>query len=376
MANHKLLAWSLLFVMLIVSCVKDPQDIPSGLTDDPVFGLSGVFGNQSINIDAGRDGWTVQPFTEQADSNIAYSTIFSLDKCIQDCAPSYRFKIFRAWPADADPAKGFLQTIVPGDIELVPSEEERAGFHISLSTHPGLFMSGYSYWEDLNGPVTFLDSYTSTLGYNEKLNVCFESLAFTGCTYSQCIFFEPSTLIPCLAYIEAGLENFRYLRLTVRPQGTPPFTFDWSDGFHSSSILMPVQDSLSEVFASVTVTDANGNRTALNQTIRIQNGIVDACYFPIELESQPIFDHSPFLTGGKMEISYSDADGETWSSSAGIQDPGSYISIAQVDNYGLSPLDQQTYKAVISLSVQLYNQSTGEARNLVLQNASIPFSHP
>ena len=376
MANNKLLTWSLLFVILTGSCVKDPQDIPSGLTDDPVFGLSGAFGNQSINIDAGRDGWTVQPFIEQADSNIAYTSFFSIDKCVQSCNPSYVFKIFRTWPPDPDPSDGFHQTIRSGNVSLVPSDEEREGFHITLSTHPGLFMSGYSYWEDLNGPITFLDSYASTIGYAENLNVCFQSLAYTGCNYSQCILFEPSTLVPCLAYIEADLENFRYLRLTVRPQGTPPFTFDWSDGFHSSSILMPVQDSLSEVYASVTVTDANGNQTELNQTIRIQNGIVDACYFPIELNSQPISDNSPFLSGGKMEISYTDASGEIWRSTAGLQDANSFVSIDQVDNYGLSPLDQQAYKTVLSLSVKLFNESTGEARTLVLQNASIPFSHP
>jgi hypothetical protein len=33
----------LLIIMIGVACVKDPQDIPPGLTSDPVFGMSGQF---------------------------------------------------------------------------------------------------------------------------------------------------------------------------------------------------------------------------------------------------------------------------------------------------------------------------------------------
>ena len=89
-------------------------------------------------------------------------------------------------------------------------------------------MSGYSYWEDLNGPTTtFFHEFGSVIGYQENIDVCFQSLAYTGCQYTQCIHFDPTTLVPCLISIEPKLETSNYISLSVRPEGTAPFQIEW-----------------------------------------------------------------------------------------------------------------------------------------------------
>ncbi len=377
MKKNKLIISIAFISILIWGCVKDPQDIPTGLTDDPVFGLAGSFGGQGLSIDAGKDGWTAQPFVRQGDSNLVYTALFSLNGCLQDCNPSLEFRYYRELPSSIDPSGGFQQTIKPGNFDFVEADQARDSFEIILSTHPGLFISGFSYWHDLNVlDTTFFSEYGSVVGFGENLNVCFQSHAFTGCQYSQCISFDPKTLVPCLAHIEATLENDSLVRLVVQPeQGTPPFNYTWSNGFTTASMFFPLQNTNSEVFADVTVTDAKGNLTVLRQTIRIQNGNVDACYFPIALMSKAVVNLSPGFSAGKAEIIYIDENGIEWRSTSGQQANNAYMTISNVKFYGISPSNQDTYKIEFSTVVELFNIFTGESKTLVLQNAVIPLSH-
>jgi hypothetical protein len=365
-----------LFILILSGCVKDPQDIPSGLTSDPVFRFNGLLSTQPLNIEAGINGWTMQPIVADDDSLIVYKSIFSKDGCLDDCVPSLEFRFYQAQSSSADPASDFSQTIHTGSKEFILSHEERDSFEITMNTHPGLFMSGFSYWEDLNVPATtYQAEYKDIFGYGEFLNVCFQSLAFTGCQYTQCLYFNPSTLIACKASIQPILEDARTMSLIVKPEGTAPFQIEWFNGSTSQGIILPLQDSTTEVYASVTVTDALGNRTDLNQTIRLQNGIVDACYFPIFLNSTLISNGSNAFTADKVEIIYTDENGIKWSSTSGIQSSNSFISISDVQYYDVSPMNQPAFKTELSLLVDLFNEMTGESKVLEGQEVSIALSH-
>ena len=112
--------------------------------------------------------------------------------------------------------------------------------------------------------------------------------------------------MPCLISIEAKLETPNYVSLSVRPEGTAPFQIEWFNESTSSSIVIPLQDSVEQIYAGVTVTDALGNRSQLSQTIRVQDLAVDACYFPITLLSTPIENSSTSIVANRAEISYRD----------------------------------------------------------------------
>ena len=58
--------------------------------------------------------------------------------------------------------------------------------------------------------------------------------------------------------------------------------------------------------------DANGNVAELAQTIRVQDSIVDVCYYPINIASTPFTDLSADLAAGDVEIIYIDGDGVEW----------------------------------------------------------------
>lgn len=368
---------ALLLAMVITSCVKDPQDIPAGFSSDPVFGLTGTLDGEAIVIEAGTENWTALPIVVQRDSLQVYTSVLSIDGCLDQCSPSWTFSFYQSVPVDSDPAIAFSNTIQAGPKEFVLSDLEVDSFNISLTTHPGLFMSGYSYWEDLNGPTTtFLHEFGSVVGYQENIDVCFQSLAYTGCQYSQCIHFDPTTLVPCLISIEPKLETPDYVSLTVRPEGTPPFQVEWFNESTSSTIVVPVQGGVAQIYAGVQVTDALGNRSQLSQTIRVQDLAVDACYFPITLLSTPIENSSTSIVANRAEISYRDQDGVLWSSSLGVQPGNSKIYIDQVSTYGLSPDNQQAFLVDLAITAQLFNEVTGKSRLFQTQKLSIPLSHP
>ncbi|MEP6796084.1 MAG: hypothetical protein ABJB16_17270, partial [Saprospiraceae bacterium] len=246
MVNVKKIIQLALFASLVwAGCVKDPQDIPSGFMANPVFGFSGLFDGQPLILDAGTDGWTVQPLVVVEDSSIVYTSIFSKNGCTQQCKPSWEFRFYGAQPSTSNPEADFLQTIKNGSKEFVLSHKERDSFEITLNTQSGLFMNGYSYWENQNGSVTTMnEQFQDVVGYGQFLNVCFQSLAFTGCQYNQCIYFNPSTLIPCLASIQGKYEDSTTISLTLKPEsGTPPFQIEWFGGTNTSSILLHHEES-------------------------------------------------------------------------------------------------------------------------------------
>lgn len=375
MARDKFIIVLTLFSFFLASCVKDPQDIPDGVEDNPVFQLTATLGNEVLDINAGLNGWTIQPVVEETDSNIIYTSIFSQNACLNNCFPSLEFKFFRQFPASEIDAQDFLATIQTGSKDFTQSPEELDSFEIVLSTHPALFMSGYSSWKDLNiNASTFETEYYSTIGYNQDLNVCFQSLALTGCKYIQCIYFDPSTLVPCITRMDPVIDN-EYLKLTVRPEGTPPFDIKWFNDSTSSTIVLPIQDSLFEMFASVTVTDALGNQSSLSQSIDVRSGNLNACSFPIELSSIPVSNTDPIQFADKVEIIYRDQEGNIWSSAAGPQDNNSALSILSVESIGLSPMGQPTYKTQLQFGVRLFNTITGEAKYFSSQEAVIGLSH-
>ena len=362
---------------LLASCVKDPQDIPGSSTDDEIFGIQGSFGNEILNIGAGTNQWTNLPVTEKADSLQTYISVFSLNGCLDNCPSSWRFTFYQALPGLNDEALDFDNTIRVGEKAILASEEERKEYDVLLSTHPGLFMSGYSYWEDLNGPASsFFDEYHTTIGYGEIMDICFQSMAYSGCLYKQCISFDPTTEVPCLGRIEPKLENPRYLSLNLKPTGTGPFEVLWSNGATTFSRVIPLQDSVAEVYAQVTVTDALGNSSELAQTIRVQNGIVDACYFPIQLESHPKLDNASSLFENRVEIQYTDESGVLWSSSGVVQPAEAQFIINDKSEYGLSPSNEASYLVEMTADVVLFNQITGESKVFKANRLSLALSHP
>jgi len=376
MEKNKVFAIILLVGSLLsTSCVKDPQDIPNSVSENPVFNLTASIGTGSLNVDAGLEGWTMQPVVIENQFNLIYSSIFSKDRCLFDCNPSVEFRFYRDLPATNNAQQDFNTTIRSGAKEYLISNMERDSFEITLSTHPGLFMSGFSSWEDLNTSGTIYDTeFASTIGFEENLNVCFQSLAYTGCQYTQCIYFDPATLVPCISYIEPKLESDRFISLTVRPEGTPPFQIEWFNESTSPTVLVPLQDSTVEIYASVRVLDALGNRSELSQSIRLQNGNVDACYFPINLSSTQVNNTSPELFADKVEIIYRDENGEEWRSTAGVQENASMI-INSVEYFGVSPAGQPAYKTHLSFGVRLFNTVTGEEKYFASQDAVIALSH-
>jgi len=361
----------------MVACVKDPQDIPPGFTSDAVFGMSATLGNDSISINAGQNGWTMQPEVLSHDSLSTYIAVFSKDGCLDQCTPSWTFRFYQALPLVSDPQTAFHNTIKVGEKEFVLADQERDSFTISLMTHPDLFMSGYSYWKDLNGPSsTFENEFETVLGYQQTMNVCFQSLAYTGCQYTQCIYFDPATVVPCLLSIEPILENPRFMSLNLKAQGTPPFQVEWFNGSTSSSVVIPLQDTVAEIYAGVTVTDALGNISQLSQSIRLDNGNVDGCYFPIELTSVSSQETSPFSDADRVEIVYTDADGVEWRSSAGIQPLQAKVIIDQISTYGLSPSGQPSYLVDMSVNAYLFDAVTGNSKYFTTGHLSVALSHP
>ena len=368
---------SLLIAMIGVACVKDPQDIPPGLTSDPVFGMTAQFGNQTINLDAGVSQWTFVPVVNEADSILVYTSVLSQNGCVDQCASSWTFNFYQATDVASNEDEKFNNTVHEGPIDLALSDQERDSFSIAISTNPVLFMNGVSYWEDQeNSDLTYASELNKTVGSNETFDACFQSSVYAGCQYNQCVHFKPASLVPCLVHIEAVVESGRYVVMTAVPEGTPPFKIEWADGPSDASEVVAVGEMMQDIYADVTVTDGNGNSTELAQTVRFQDSIVDVCYFPINLASTPFTDYSAALAAGDVEIIYRDTDGNEWRSTHSVQPAESIVQIKDVSYYGPSPTGLPTYKTSLAVHVQLTNPSTGESRWFDSDDLVMPLAHP
>lgn len=378
MDRFKIQITLLLLLIGLAACVKDPQDIPSGgMVSDPAFRMEGKFDGNNVIIEAGNNQWTVVPATTAIDSSIIYSSTFSLNGCVPACSPSWTFNLYQVIPATANANETFLNTVQTGEVDHIPSEAERVYYQVEVQTHPDLFYLGYSYWEDLNNPAdTFGSVFQTELTYGKDLELCFHSFTSLGCQYNQCISYDPRTGVPCTGYIQTQLESSRHLSMTVRMEGTPPFQIEWMNGETTPSIVVQIQDSLTTAFADVTVTDANGNSIEIAQTVIVQNGYIDACYFPINITSTPVSIASPQLLAGGFEMIYIDAQGNEWRSSAAPQPDDAFIEISSLDFYGAAPNAEQAYKTNMAVKLWLTNPATGESKLFEADELVIPFSHP
>lgn len=376
MATAKYLIMLLALMVMQAACVKDPQDIPAGFEGDPVFGLQGTFGQEALDIRAGEAQWTLLPLPETRKDHPFFNGLFSKDGCTENCAPGLSIGIHALSEPAGDPQVNFLSSIAPGEKSLVGPEASADSFLVSFSTHPGLFMSGYSYWQDASGPPqTFAPSYAQPVGPNAAIGVCFESFLYTGCQYSQCMYYQPGTGDACQAFLEATWIDSGFVRLTVRPSGTGPFTYAWYFGQSTQSILVPVQRDVTEIFASVEVQDASGNSTRLSQRVRVQDGLIDPCYFPITVQAEAIPRDYAQSHAGKAAIRYTDENGLAWSSEDVTQPAESHFAITSVEAYGSSPQGIPAYKVGIRLKALLLNIETGESRWLDIPAGTIALGY-
>lgn len=365
-----------IIICLLPGCVKDPQDIPSGLSEDPVFAMQGTFNGKALDIAAGRGAWTMLPVVEEHDNLLVYSAIFSQNACLEDCSPSWTFRFYASPQIHLSSDAQFHAAIHPGNKLLAPPR--RDSFLVRFATHPGLFMNGYSYWKDINtASTTFHNEYQTIVSAGERVNVCFQSVGQTGCQYAQCLDFDPSTEIPCMITIDPVLETSRFISLNLKLTGTPPFEISWSNDAVTSSIVVPLHDTSVVVYASVTVKDGRGNTSKLKQTIRVKNGSIDPCYFPVSVESVDL-NSVPGLDNldGHMDIIYRDESGRIWTTSGGGQINDASISIEEVTEYFKSPLGQQAYEVALKINAALFEEHTGVSGNLETQRLVVALSHP
>lgn len=368
----------IVLVFVLSSCVKDPKDIPGGFNEDSVFRLKAYFGSDSLNVDAGSQAWTMLPMTTSEEGQFTFNSVFSKNGCLENCTPSIKFTFFQSTSSGQNaPENIFNETIKPGLKEFVLPGEVTDSFHLSFSTHPGLFMNGLSYWENTNmPPVSFFPVYQNQVGPNDGVEVCFQSFQYTGCQYSQCMTYIPSTQQPCIAYIEPVLENDRFIRLTARVSGTPPFQYFWEYGDSTQTSFIPVTPLVNEVHASVYIVDGAGNSTHLSQLIKISDMVVDPCYFPIDIntESVPIDFENGFAN--KAIICVTDSSGENWCSNGVEQTAVSSLAIHSIEEYLNSPNGEESYLVSLSGNIILENELTGETKLFAISDAVISLSHP
>jgi hypothetical protein len=113
----------------------------------------------------------------------------------------------------------------------------------------------------------------------------------------------------------------------------------------------------------------------LNQTLLIQDGFVDACYYPIELESIAFSNDAFALAAGNLEIIHRDESGREWRSTAGVQPVTSIAEVVSMEYYGDSPAGHKAYTITLRLSVELTDPETNETRIFESEDLVLPFGH-
>ncbi len=358
-------------LLLPFACVQDPEDIPPSFSDNPVFFASLQFGTETVNFTAGQNGYRLTPQYSIDDRGVGYfSAVFAASDCHPPC-PLLEIG-FYGKDLHVDPAV---------DVEAVASPGEKSYFlastdenlEVTFELHPQPNTVGSSFWS-IAGFNT-LSSATQTLQLtthpSEYIDVCFQSIANTGCSGFAHYCFHALASSVCTGKLQADKLLGDRVLVEAIVNGKPPYTYQWMNGATTPVILLPL-DTGTERGVNVRVWDAHGCRIDISQTILMTQGVPQLCGGSPEFEFSVAA--APFDQFTTAIIRYRDAGGNLYSTAWGPQDDALF-AVHSTEAFDPAPSGAPSKKVTIAMEALLYTEDASEMLRLHLSDAVIGLSY-
>ena len=343
-------------LLSFVSCVTDPQDIPPGITEDPAFFAEMTVNGESLTLQAGIDGMTLNVVHEATERGVkAYRSKLGRTDCPL-CGPSIEI-VFYDNDFIGGPDAGVDLTFDAGNKAFFDNMvDEQVQVNMALQEAPA--NSDHAVWTNAAGSILSEDpSISFNAQPQEHIDLCYRvlgnaALGAGSCVSSFCFHMLPSQ--PCIAWVKADRMINNLALVEVEVIGQPPFSFEWMNGATSPFILLPVYDAFA-TGVYLTVTDGNGCKTDIDQTLQLMNGLPTLCPgspgFTVDVQQ------AAFSSFNTVEVIYTDEDGKRYRSSRGEQNLSeSLFAIQSVVDYLDAPSGFPTKKIEALTLCTLYSE--------------------
>ena len=368
--------------VVLVSCVKDPQNIPPQITEDPVFGMHAVIGGTTIQLDAGLDQYVMQTQWDVDSNGIAYSeATFQQTDCISACGPKIQFRIY----SDTDEPGSehqLVSSLSVGEKQIAGPSISPDSVEVSFTIMPPENPAPAFFWDTPAGNhLSNNETITSRQESDEIVNVCLNTLTNENCFSTKCIEFIPDQSPEgCDISIQSALLEGGYLLLEAKPLGIPPFTYRWKIGAgeatsNLSKIIVPAPMTVGRMMIELNTIDATGCQTQLLQMVEINPNGVKVC--PLNLAYQLVQLPGQFvLPFNQSEITFTDANGKTYISRLNDQPVFSIFEIMSVKDFNPTPSGDATKIMEINIDCVLFpadsTQSLRFQSNAAVIGAAFP----
>lgn len=369
-------------VVFLASCVKDPQNIPPQITEDPVFGMNALIGGVNIQLDAGVDNYVMQTQWDVDTNGIAYSEAsFEETDCNSACGPKIEFRFY----SDTDEPGSEHQltsALSVGEKQIAGPSISPDSVQVSFSIMPPENPAPAFFWDTPEGNhLSNNETIVSRQETDEIVNVCLNTLTNENCFSTKCIEFIPDqSLGGCDISIATALLEGGYILLEAKPSGVPPFTYHWKIGAgeatsDQSKIIVPAPVSDGKMMIELITIDATDCKTQLLQMIEISSLGVKVC--PLDLTFEMIRVPGQFvLPFNQSEITYTDANGEIYNSRLSEQPVFSFLEIFSAEDFNPSPTGDATKIMELDIDCFLFTKDATDSLRIQTNSSVIGAAFP
>ncbi|GJM34603.1 MAG: hypothetical protein DHS20C18_36040 [Saprospiraceae bacterium] len=377
-----------LILLCFVACKK--VDIPPVNNGDPVFIVAATLEGDDLNLTAGENDYYLYT-TYERDTQGVLSMIGTLrpENCI-DCGP-YLKMIIRELVASTTSSFDINDALPLGTYPFTGSVSDFE-YHqmLQLNATPTIYqddiVQSYTWTFDNELPDNFLanplvEITDSMLSILVKLTTKTDA----GCTSSIEKMIEFSgTGGGCSVGFDFGItfvQNQLHNQIMAAGSGNPPFTYQWSTGPVTPTILMinPQGSAFAEV--CLTLDDAIGCQVTSCPSAKIFTspaGDNEQYFCATDFTYDAFIDSveiSDAFQYGTVVIEYGDEAGTIFRSDLGNQLTDNFFTLDQIEDYDDNENDEKTKKLTFSTNIQLFD-SNGVSKRLITNGSTFAIAHP
>lgn len=344
--------YPLLFFVLLAFAACKKKDYPESiLLNAPEFYAALQFENSSISMEAGKNNYRLfSSFAQDNTGLYRYISELKTESCGSICPNSLRFELLDN-KISAPGAPSRVDTLLKAGLYPYSSRSWKVSFESAFNKTAQSYL-----WSFGDGQESDLKDPEHVYKESGTYQVCLKIISANGCESSICnsidVGYPPDN---CSASITAAASGSSSITFSAQVSGQAPFTYYWDfgDGQFSTLAQPSHHYSVKGAYAvQLTVKDNKGD-ISINRHHVITPGDQSSCATNFTVKNmQPEDNAFAFST---VKLSYVDAGGNLFESSAYEQDAGSRFEILSVDDYADNERGEPTKKLKVKFNARLYN---------------------
>lgn len=340
----------ILFIILIFAACKKKDYPESQVLNAPAFYADLQFESSTLSLEAGKNNYRLYSSYNQDSAGLyRYVSELKNESCTANCPNSLRVEFMDSQLKPPGASSDINLLIKPGTFDYA-SRSWRVSFESSFNKPA----ASYS-WDFGDGTVSNQKDPVHVYKESGRYQVCLKIVSAGACESSICnsidVGFPPDH---CSASISATNNGSNTVAFSALITGQAPFTYYWDFGDGKSSTLaQPVHQYLipGAYAVQLTVKDSKGN-ISVNRHYVATLSDQSSCITNFRTKDM-LAGQNPYAFS-TVKLSYVDANGQSFESSAFEQDANSRFEIVSVEDFQENERGEATKKLKVRFNARLY----------------------